>query len=120
MGNIEYVRSRLDEPELLAQLAEEAAELAQAALKLRRALDGSNPTPTIPRECRNDLEEELADVLVACNALGLGLFSGDQLDIACAKSSRWAERLKKCEGSQPKKRNPQEKLDHWAKTGDWL
>lgn len=31
--------------EILAQLAEEASELAQAALKLRRALDGTNPTP---------------------------------------------------------------------------
>jgi hypothetical protein len=31
--------------ELLAGVAEEAAELAQAALKLRRAYDGTNPTP---------------------------------------------------------------------------
>lgn len=35
----------LPEAEVLAQLAEEVAELAQAALKLRRALDGTNPTP---------------------------------------------------------------------------
>lgn len=31
----------LPKTEILAQLAEEASELAQAALKLRRALDGS-------------------------------------------------------------------------------
>lgn len=31
--------------EILCQLAEEASELAQAALKLRRAYDGKNPTP---------------------------------------------------------------------------
>ncbi len=31
----------LPDTEILAQLAEEASELAQAALKLRRALDGS-------------------------------------------------------------------------------
>ncbi len=30
--------------ELLAQMAEEAAELAQAALKFRRVLDETNPT----------------------------------------------------------------------------
>lgn len=35
----------LPKTEILAQLAEEASELAQAALKLRRALDGTNPTP---------------------------------------------------------------------------
>lgn len=35
----------LPETEILAQMAEEAAELAKAALKLRRAKDGVNPTP---------------------------------------------------------------------------
>lgn len=35
----------LPREKILAQLAEEASELAQAALKLRRALDGTNPTP---------------------------------------------------------------------------
>lgn len=35
----------LPREEILAQLAEEASELAQAALKLRRALNGTNPTP---------------------------------------------------------------------------
>lgn len=35
----------LPKTEILAQVAEEASELAQAALKLRRALDGTNPTP---------------------------------------------------------------------------
>ena len=35
----------LPKTEILAQLAEEASELAQAALKLLRALDGTNPTP---------------------------------------------------------------------------
>lgn len=37
--------------EILAQMAEELTEAAQAALKLRRALDDINPTPkTIGRE----------------------------------------------------------------------
>lgn len=35
----------LPKAEILAQLAEEASELAQAALKLRRAIDKENPTP---------------------------------------------------------------------------
>lgn len=37
----------LSQGEILAQMAEELAEAAQAALKLRRALDDSNPTPRL-------------------------------------------------------------------------
>lgn len=49
----------LPKTEILAQLAEEASELAQAALKLRRALDGTNPTPKSVEECEENLLEEL-------------------------------------------------------------
>ena len=55
----------LPETEILAQLAEEASELAQAALKLRRAMDGTNPTPKDVEECEMNLLEELADIKVA-------------------------------------------------------
>lgn len=55
----------LPKTEILAQLAEEASELAQAALKLRRALDGTNPTPKDIEECEMNPLEELADVKVA-------------------------------------------------------
>lgn len=43
----------LPKTEILAQLAEEASELAQAALELLRALDGTNPTPKSVNECEN-------------------------------------------------------------------
>ena len=43
--NFEKIKGRLGEAEVLAQLAEECTELAQAALKMRRVLDGKNPTP---------------------------------------------------------------------------
>ena len=36
---------------VLEQLAEESAELAQAALKLARKLRGGNPTPKTEQEC---------------------------------------------------------------------
>ena len=36
---------------VLEQLAEESAELAQAALKLARKLRGVNPTPKTEQEC---------------------------------------------------------------------
>jgi hypothetical protein len=41
----------LSQGEILAQMAEELAETAQAALKLRRALDDLNPTPKTIPEC---------------------------------------------------------------------
>ncbi len=60
----------LPKTEILAQLAEEASELAQAALKLRRALDCTNPTPKSVKECQKAFEEEYADVMVCMFALG--------------------------------------------------
>lgn len=49
MTDIRYIASVLSTEDILCQLAEEASELAQAALKLRRALTGTNPTP-LPEE----------------------------------------------------------------------
>ncbi len=89
------VKAILDECELLCQLAEEANELAQAALKFRRALDGTNFTPKSVRECRENLTEEIADCQVVLRLLGLTsdheMFK--QQKIAAAKQIRWAERL---------------------------
>ena len=69
----------LPKTEILAQLAEEASELAQAALKPRRALDGTNPTPKSVAECEANLMEEFADINNAVDALCDALF-GDDLD----------------------------------------
>lgn len=66
---IKKVSDILPKTEILAQLAEEASELAQAALKLRRALDGTNPTPKSIKECWENLKEELWDVLNSIYAL---------------------------------------------------
>lgn len=77
--------------ELLAGLAEEASELAQAALKLRRAMTQINPTPVTKDEAYNGLCEEVADVL-----LYLELISPDRArvrDTIARKKERWAERL---------------------------
>ena len=52
----------LPEEELLAQLAEECSEAAKAALKLRRARDGVNPTPVSEEEAFSNFVEELADI----------------------------------------------------------
>ena len=52
MTDLEYIAENLSEEDILCQLAEEAAELAQAALKLRRAITGTNPTPASEDEAR--------------------------------------------------------------------
>ena len=99
----------LPKTEILAQLAEEASELAQAALKLRRALDGANPTPKSVAECEANLMEEFSDISNAVTALCDAWF-GDNLDSECefwdaereiedAKYKRWLSRLEAKEKS---------------------
>jgi len=90
-----YVKEKLSEREILEQLAEEASELSQAALKCIRACGLSdNPTPVGQAEAMAKLDEEFTDVLmnmwlllpldykVAINAMP-----------ECEKWQRWAERL---------------------------
>ena len=84
--------------ELLAQLAEESSELSQAALKLRRALDNTNPTPVSIAECEENLIEEAADVLLCLYVCGVDTdaFSHTgkrMLDIGKEKFDRWVKRL---------------------------
>lgn len=52
----------IGKPAMLEGLAEEAAELAQAALKLARNLRGENPSDLNEFMCTIHLEEEIADV----------------------------------------------------------
>lgn len=86
---IKKIKDRLGEPEALAQLAEECAELAQAALKLRRALDGKNPTPNTAEERRRALLEEYTDVIHCALVLDLDM----DLDQIRKKTERWMRRL---------------------------
>ena len=89
----EKIKQHIPQDELLAQLAEEAAELSQAALKLRRALTGINPTPVTVEEARKNLVEETADVY---NVLGLLLDAADNAEIYSIirrKKERWLKRL---------------------------
>ncbi|WP_143037987.1 hypothetical protein [Acidaminococcus timonensis] len=77
--------------DLYAQLAEEGAELTQAALKCIRAQGFSqNPTPVSCEDAIKNLREEINDVLIAAYVLGL-------VDSSCVKDwsklVRWAKRL---------------------------
>lgn len=88
-----YVRGHLTRDELLTQLAEEAAELSQAALKYRRTrLPGvASPTPTTEQEALANLYEEIADVRACIMILGL---DGEKVNtIVHRKAKRWMQRI---------------------------
>ena len=88
----------LPKTEILAQLAEETSELAQAALKLRRALDGTNPTPKSVEECQKAFEEEYADVVNCIIALDLDDAAFDRMrKMQHEKEVRWLSRLEEKE-----------------------
>ena len=95
MSYLDAVRNRLSDPELLAQLAEEAAELAQAALKMRRVMDGTNPTPVTFPEAHNHLLEEICDVETCVAALLYNTHAAVKVraDLRAVKLKRWAGRL---------------------------
>ena len=95
MNPFEAVYDRLGAPEVLTQLAEEAAELAQAALKLRRALVKTNPTPQGVGKAMANLYEEIADVQNSLSVLDARgqLDKGDIERLREAKMNRWVTRL---------------------------
>ena len=91
--NIEKVQGLLDKSELLCQLAEECQELGKAALKLRRAMTGTNPTPMTETDAWRNLTIEVADLMNSLAVLGIptddALIKGIQQD----KMKRWVRRL---------------------------
>ena len=92
---IDYIREQLGDEELLAQLAEEAIELAHAALKLRRTYILTNPTPVRTVDAIDNLVEEIADVSLVLDVLNLDPLTEMEIDIIKAKKmERWAYRLK--------------------------
>ena len=83
----------LPQTELLAMLAEEAAELSQAALKLRRVLDGTNPTPVSYDEAKRSLVEEAADTMLCMRVLPALSDMREVDSVAAKKYVRWIQRL---------------------------
>lgn len=89
-----FILEKLDERTLLEQLAEEASELSQAALKLIRAKELSNNiTPRTEQEVTQNLVEEILD----CNLVMSLLCRKDRKLVISLpkinKHKRWAERL---------------------------
>nr|DAX04154.1 MAG TPA: hypothetical protein [Caudoviricetes sp.] len=74
---------------MLEQLAEEAAELAQAALKEARILRGNNPTPVTLEEAEEHLVEEYTDICHCAMELDVPV---DWAQIE-EKRERWKDRI---------------------------
>lgn len=81
--------------ELLCGLAEEASELSQAALKLKRAIDKKNYTPKTVEECCKNINEEIADCELILELLGFREPDILQVqdEIKKQKKARWISRL---------------------------
>lgn len=90
---VEKIRARLKERDLLLQLAEESAELAQAALKTARVLAKTNPTPVTFEGAWDNLVEEYADVLLSARAMAIRPTDAEVVVVMDKKSRRWASRL---------------------------
>lgn len=74
---------------MLEQLAEEATELAKAALKLARIYRGENPTPVTESQAIRNLIEEYTDVEICARELRINV---DQ-DIVIEKMKRFRNRI---------------------------
>lgn len=86
-------------PDLLCQLAEEAS-VAQAALKLKRAMEGTNPTPMSVEGCVANMDEEIADTAYLVDLLGYNEPEHmlAQSRVVQRKTERWLKRLEEAEG----------------------
>lgn len=83
-------------PALLEQTAEECCELAQACLKMARKLRDENPTPKSIEDIRDNLVEEMADVLICIDMIGseTKLYNEFKLGLCMVeKRDRWEKRL---------------------------
>ena len=75
---------------MLEQLAEEAAELAKAALKLARICRAENPTPVTESEAYKNIIEEYTDVETCARELCLRA----DPEIEAAKRQRFMTRIR--------------------------
>ena len=78
---------------MLEQLAEEATELAHAALKLARIERGENPTPVLKEVAMDHLIEEYTDVVQCAEELRL-VPNREQIKLKKMRfEERWKEEL---------------------------
>ena len=94
-GKIDVVND-IGVPATLELCAEEAVELAHAALKMARKLRGENPTPKSMDDIIDALTEELGDIQINIDKiLEYGIVSKADVDaVKEFKRKRWEERLR--------------------------
>lgn len=85
---INKIRKVIPLAAIYEQLAEEASELAQAALKKARKIRGENYTPKSMEEIDRNLEEEVTDVDLCLDVLNLVGSS----ELRSKKLDRWINR----------------------------
>lgn len=86
---IDMIREKVGKPALYENMAEEAAEVAHAALKVSRIMRGENPTPEKLNDAMLRLKHELCDLQVVCDVTGLECDYGYMTE----KLERWIDRL---------------------------
>lgn len=93
------IAEKLSKAAVLEQMAEEAAELCQAALKLARILRGENPTPVSEEDAALQVNGEMADVEVCADVLAEHGIIGHNVvwEIYNNKMERWLKRLEEKE-----------------------
>ena len=94
-----YMRDRIGDAAMYEQLAEECAELGQAALKMARGLRKENPTPMTETEASDMIIEEAADVLICIDEVGV-LDSSEVARVAHAKRERFKARWEEANGGK--------------------
>lgn len=87
---VEKVTEAVPLASLFDLLAEEATELAWAAMKTARVIRGENPTPVTKIKALDQVYEELSDLRLVCEIL---LLEPDR-QVMDRKLHRWVERLK--------------------------
>lgn len=70
-NDLYVIHETIPKAALYESLAEEATELAQAAMKMARVLRNENPTPVTQKEAKDNLIEEYGDVLLTAAYLEL-------------------------------------------------
>lgn len=87
------IKTALSMDDRLCQLAEEAAELSKAALKLRRAMSNTNPTTCDYEQAAMNIFEEFTDVLLAARVMDISPDGDTVKNIYQYKLLRWYGRV---------------------------
>ena len=94
IDKIIYLRNNVSARSRYEQMAEEACELAHAALKFVRTWNTDNPTPVDPHEALRNLLEEVDDLYLC---LVVNALLSCEVEPIERKLNRWYERVKKAQ-----------------------